>query len=242
MEAESSSTFILSLKDVPFEEQKPHLKNLQSEEQWAQGLLLGDEWVNSLTHGFGLILSLIGFILLLAAPFYENNYWKLVNLAVYGGSLILLYGSSTLYHSLRRPKLKKIFRTIDHCAIFILIAGSYTPFTMLVLGGIWGWALFSIVWTLAILGIILKILLKYRFNLLSTCLYLLMGWLVVVALEPLIERFPINGLYWLLAGGLSYTIGVIFYTMDKRKFFHAIWHLFVLAGSTCHYLAIWLYL
>lgn len=240
METQSSSTFFLT--EGTFQERTLHLKNLEYQEQWAQGLLLGDEWANTLTHGVGFILSLFGFVLLLATPFYENNHWKLVSFAVYGGSLILLYGASTFYHSLRRPKLKKIFRTIDHCAIFVLIAGSYTPFTMLVLGGAWGWTLFIIVWTLAILGIFLKIFFKNRFNILSTSLYLLMGWLVVVAVEPLIERLHINGLYWLMAGGFSYTIGVIFYTLDKRKFFHAIWHLFVLAGSTFHYLAIWLYL
>lgn len=241
MERQTLSTFSLPLQDIPLENRIAYVQALTVEEQWAQGLLLGDEWANSLTHGLGLILSFIGFILLLATPFYEKDYWKLMNFAVYGGSLILLYGVSTFYHMARRPKLKKLFRIIDHCAIYVLIAGTYTPLTMLVLGGVWGWALFSILWTLAILGIVFKIFLKYRFNLLSTIFYVFMGWLGMVAIEPLTERFHVNGLCWFLVGGFFYTIGVIFYALGKRKFFHAIWHLFVLAGSVCHYFAVWLY-
>ncbi len=143
---------------------------------------------------------------------------------------------------MRRPHLKKLFRTIDHCAIYLLIAGSYTPFTLLVLGGVWGWTLFAIVWTLAAIGMCLKTFFRHRFKILSTSLYLFMGWLVVIAAEPLMARFDPSGLSWLLAGGLSYTVGVIFFVLDKRRFYHAIWHVFVLGGSVCHYLAVLLYL
>jgi len=218
--------------------------NIQTptEEGCLQVIVPGDEWANSLTHGLGLVLSVIGLILLLIIPFQEQDHWKLMNLGIYGASLIFLYAASTCYHILRKPKLKILFRTIDHCAIYVLIAGSYTPFTMLVLQGVWGWALFIIVWTLAIIGIVLKVFFKNRFQVFSTVLYLFMGWLVVVAAEPLMQQFHIDGLVWLFFGGLSYTIGVIFYVFDRKKFFHAIWHLFVLTGSTCHYFAVWLYL
>lgn len=242
MEGNLPLSITLSSSDLPLDKRLMYVKHLRSEEEWAQGILLGDEWANSLTHGIGLILSFIGFIILIATPFQENDHWRLMNFAVYGASLIVLYAASTCYHAIRHPKLKKLFRTIDHCAIYLLIAGSYTPFTMLLLGGTWGWTLFSIVWSLAGLGIFFKIFFRHRFAILSTILYLFMGWLVVIAVEPLIERFHIAGLCWLLAGGLCYTIGVIFYALDKRRFHHAIWHLFVLGGSTCHYLAILFYL
>ena len=242
LESKSVSKLFLSYQNLSIEERSSYIKNLNSEEEWAQALLLGDEWANSLTHGIGLILSLIGLFLLIETPFQEKDIWKLMNFFIYGGSLILLYASSTFYHIVRRPKLKKIMRTVDHCAIYLLIAGSYTPFTILVLGGVWGWTLFSIVWSLAVSGIILKIFFKHRFKILSTCLYLFMGWLVVIAIQPLRENFPPEGLIWLLAGGISYTIGVIFYVLDKRRFYHAIWHLFVLGGSVCHYLAVLFYL
>lgn len=243
MKSNSSSLFSLSFQGIFLSKKRmADVKKLSGEEEWAQGLLLGDEWANSLTHGIGLILSLIGFIFLLKTPFSEKDHWKLMNFAIYGGSLILLYAASTFYHAVKHPEFKKLFRTVDHCAIYLLIAGSYTPFTMLLLEGVWGWTLFGIVWGLAFLGILFKVFFKHRFKIFSTSLYLFMGWLVVVAIEPLVERFHATGVLWLLAGGLCYTIGVIFYVLDKRRFYHAIWHLFVLAGSVCHYLAVLFYL
>lgn len=227
---------------LPLHERLTHVNNLSFEEEWVQGMLLGDEWANSLTHGFGLILSLIGMIILLLTPMQDGDYWKMVNLGVYGFSLILLYAASTLYHIAKDPQFKRFLRTADHCAIYLLIAGSYTPFTMLILGGAWGWTLFTIVWGLAFIGIVFKVFFGHRFKLLSTSIYLFMGWLVVVAAEPLINALHIEGLYWLAAGGLCYTGGVIFYLKDKRRFYHAIWHLFVLAGSACHYIAVLLYI
>lgn len=211
---------------------------LPSDEKWAQGSLLGDEWANCLTHALGLILSLIGMILLIMEPFQMGDYWKMAILGIYGGSLILLYTASTLYHAVSRPEIKQLCRTIDHCAIYLLIAGSYTPFTLLVIGGMWGWALLITVWGLAFFGMIFKIFFRHRFAILSTCIYLFMGWLVVIAAEPLIENIHPDGLFWLIAGGLSYTFGVIFFALDNRRFFHAIWHLFVLGGSICHYIAL----
>jgi len=231
-----------SYQHLSLEERKAHVKDLKGDQEWAQALLLGDEWANYLTHSIGLFLSFLGMIFLIYHPLIESDHWRLFNFIIYGGSLILLYAASTCYHALRNPKLKKLFRTVDHCAIYLLIAGSYTPFTLLVLGGVWGWTMFSVVWGLAVLGIFLKIFFTHRFKILSTCLYLFMGWLVVIAAEPLLDRLHVNGLFWLLAGGVSYTMGVIFYVLDKRPFFHAIWHLFVMGGSTCHYLAILFYL
>ena len=215
---------------------------LSPEDECFQGTVSGDEWANSLTHGVGLFLSVIALFFLLEGPFKESDAWRFANFAIYGTSLIFLYAASTFYHATKSGQVKRVMRTVDHCAIYLLIAGSYTPFTMLLLEGLWGQVLFGIVWSLAIFGIALKITFKHRFKILSTSLYLLMGWLVVVAAEPLVERLHVNGIYWMLAGGLSYTVGVIFYVLDKRPFFHAIWHLFVLGGSACHYAAILLYL
>ena len=227
---------------LPLHERLAKVKTLSSEEEWVQGLLLGDEWANYLTHGLGLILSFIGLYILIITPMQNGDHWKMLNLAVYGISLILLYAASTIYHAARSPKVKRVFRTIDHCAIYLLIAGSYTPFTMLILEGFWGWTLFTIVWGLAFTGIAFKVFFRHRFKLLSTVIYLLMGWLVIIAAEPLMDSLHIEGLYWLIAGGLSYTAGVIFYALDKRRFYHAIWHLFVLSGSVCHYFAVLFYI
>lgn len=227
---------------LPLNERARSVKKLTSEEEWAQGLLLGDEWANCLTHGIGLILSFIGMFVLLSAPMQNGDHLKAVYFGIYGVSLILLYAASTLYHAVKRPKMKQFFRTLDHCAIYLLIAGSYTPFTLLILEGWWGWALFTVVWGLAFSGIAFKIYFGHRFKFLSTAIYLFMGWLVIFAAEPLLERFHYDGVRWLVAGGLSYTAGVAFYVLDKRRFYHAIWHLFVLGGSVCHYLAVLLYI
>ncbi len=231
-----------SFQNRSVQERLTHAEALPSEEKWAQGLVLGDEWANSLTHGIGLMLSIVGFILLVSAPIRESDHWRLINLGVYGASLILLYAASTFYHAVKQPKWKKILRTIDHCAIYLLIAGSYTPFTMLLLEGFWGIALFCTVWSLACLGIIFKIFFKHRFMILSTSIYLLMGWLVLIATEPLIASFHLSGLCWLVAGGLCYTLGVIFFALDRRRYYHAIWHVFVLSGSICHFFAVFFYL
>jgi hemolysin III len=197
-----------------------------------------DEWANTITHGIGFLLSAVGLVFLLQTPLGEGNYWKLFAFTVYGLSLITLYLTSTLYHNSRNPRLKQIFRLLDHCAIYLLIAGSYTPFTLISLEGIWGWTLFGMIWSLAFTGILFKIFFIHRFEYLSTAIYLIMGWLIVIAIEPLVNSLSTEGLYWIVAGGLSYTTGVIFFLLDRKPFFHAIWHLFVMCGSTCHYFAI----
>ncbi|WP_079989530.1 PAQR family membrane homeostasis protein TrhA [Candidatus Protochlamydia phocaeensis] len=218
------------------------VEELRREDEWASGLILGDDWANGLTHGVGLLLSLVGLFFLIAYPLESGDHWKLANFFVYGVSLVLLYTASTIYHFLKRPHLKKMFQKIDHCAIYLLIAGTYTPFTMMPLKGFWGWLLFGIVWGLAGMGIVFKIFFIHRFKILSTLVYLAMGWLVLIALEPLVNNIATESLYWLIAGGLSYSFGVIFFALDKKRFYHAIWHLFVMGGSACHYFAILLYL
>lgn len=221
-----------------------HFKNkgLHEVEDWAHAWILGDEWANTLTHGLGLLLSVLGLFFLIFFSRDSDDPWKLFSFVVYGGSLVLLYLASTIYHLSKTPKLKKIFRVIDHCAIYLLIAGSYTPFTLMPLKGLYGWLLFGAIWSLACAGIFLKSFYIHRFKRFSTALYLLMGWLAIIAAKPLVDNYPYEGLIWLVAGGILYTLGVFFFIQDKRKFYHAIWHLFVLAGSVCHYFSILLYM
>ena len=216
-------------------------KTITLETEWNRGLILGDEWANAITHALGLILSLLGTGAMLVWAWNSEDGWRLPSLALYGGSLIVLYTASTLYHTVRKPHLRRLWRVVDHCAIYILIAGSYTPFMLVALRGAWGWGLFGTVWVLAITGIICKIFYIDRFKRLLTGLYLLMGWLIIIATEPLMQVLPPGGVYFLVAGGLCYTGGVVFFVMDKRRFYHAIWHLFVLGGSICHYVAVFFY-
>jgi hemolysin III len=202
---------------------------------------LKDEWANSLTHGIGLLGSLVGVYFLIKLCVEREDSWRLINFAIYGCSLVALYTASTLYHYFRDLKLKILFRKLDHCAIYLLIAGSYTPFTLIALQGFWGWTLFITVWILALLGILFKMFFIHRFKFLSTVVYLMMGWLILLAFEPLTTAISIEGLYWLGLGGFFYSFGIIFFILDKIPFFHAIWHLFVIGGSVCHFLAIFLY-
>ena len=224
------------------EERKAQINSLSYEEEWVQALILGDEWANSVTHAFGLFLSFIGVLALLMVSFSDENPWKMISFGVYGATLILLYTASTLYHSVKKPTLKKLMRTIDHCAIYLLIAGSYTPITLLVLDEPWGKTLFIAIWGLAGMGITLKLFFTYRFKTFTTSIYVLMGWLILIAAEPFMNNFPYEGLCWILAGGVFYTGGVVFFVLDKRRFYHAIWHVCVLGGSICHYFAILFYI
>lgn len=233
---------VLCFDHLTHEERMAHAMALPFEEEWAQGLVLGDEWANSLTHGIGFLLSFIGLIILFTEAFEDGDFWKMISYGIYGLTLMLLYAASTLYHAVKRPRLKKFFRTVDHCAIYLLIAGTYTPFTLLVLEESWGMALFSVVWGLAGMGIVYKLFFAHRFKAFSTALYLSMGWMAVIAIEPFMNSIPYEGLCWIVAGGISYTGGVVFYLMDKRRFYHAIWHLFVMGGSICHYLAVLFYI
>ena len=200
-----------------------------------------EEIVNSLTHGFGMALSSggVGVLIALAALFGEARH--IIACSIYGGTLVFLYAASTLYHTARSPRAKQVFRVVDHIAILLLIAGTYTPFTLVLLRGGWGWTLFGLVWGVAVAGTVFKIVSARRFGGFFTGVYLLMGWLFVFFLKPMLAALPMGALLWLLAGGLCYTIGVVFYVWERLPYSHAIWHLFVLGGSACHYFAVLLY-
>ena len=198
-----------------------------------------EEIANSISHGIALIAAFIASPFLIMHAAGHGNTGFLIGTCLFSATTILLYLSSTLYHAFPAGKTKLIFRTFEHSAIFLLIAGTYTPFTLGVLRGAWGWMLFGVVWFLAIAGVALKVFGKRPHPVLSTGLYLLMGWLVLIAIEPLSARMPPVGLSWLVAGGLSYTVGVVFFATDSRLLYgHLIWHLFVIAGTACHFIAV----
>lgn len=182
-----------------------------------------------------------GLAVLVTLAALKGTAWHIVGCSVYGATLVLLYTASTLYHSVRSPRLKRFFRIIDHASIYLLIAGTYTPFTLVNLRGGWGWTLFGLVWGLAALGILFKVFFVGRFSIASTAVYLLMGWLVVIAIKPLLTLVPSGGILWLLAGGLAYTAGVVFFAWERMPYNHAVWHVFVLTGSICHYFAVLFY-
>ena len=199
------------------------------------------ERINSISHLIGTSLSLAGLVVLVVHAARQGDPWKIVSFSIYGATLVALYFFSTLYHS-TRGKAKTIFQTLDHAAIYLLIAGTYTPFTLVTLRGVWGWSLFGVIWGLAVIGTLQDLLLARRRSILSVVIYLLMGWLVVVAIRPLASALPVGGLIWMVCGGLSYTIGVVFYALDKRlSYGHEIFHFFVLVGSACHYFTILFY-
>jgi hemolysin III len=200
-----------------------------------------EELANRLTHGLGAALSPAGLVLLVFFSSRSGDAWHVVSTAIFGASLVLLYTSSTLYHSFRSERLRQLLQKFDHAAIFLLIAGTYTPFLLVTLRGPWGWSLFGVVWGLAIAGVALKFWFAGRFRLVSTLIYLGMGWLVLVAIKPLIAALPAGGLRLLVAGGLCYTGGAFFYLWKRLPYHHAIWHLFVLAGSACHWAAVFIY-
>jgi hemolysin III len=196
---------------------------------------------NRLTHGVGAALSVAGLILLIVYAARFGTAWHVVSTAIFGATLVLLYTSSTLYHSFSNERTRQLLQKFDHAAIFLLIAGTYTPFTLVTLRGPWGWSLFGVVWGLAVIGVSLKFWFAGRFRLGSTLIYLGMGWLVMVAIKPLLAALPSGGLQLLVAGGLCYTGGAVFYLWKRLPYQHAIWHLFVLGGSACHWAAIFLH-
>jgi hemolysin III len=198
-----------------------------------------EEVANSLSHGAGIVAALVGAPILLLHALSQGDAAFIVGAGIFSATIVLLYSSSTIYHALPAGKAKRVFRVLDHSLIYLLIAGTYTPFTLGVLRGAWGWTLFGIVWGLASVGVVLKASGKAANPSFSTALYLLMGWVVVIALEPVVASVPTPGLLWLLAGGLSYTAGVLFFALDsKLRYGHLIWHCFVLAGTVCHYFAV----
>lgn len=201
-----------------------------------------EEIANSITHGIGIYFGVAALVLLVVFASLYGNAWHIVSCSIYGSTLVLLYTASTLYHSFRHPRVKHVFRIIDHASIYLLIAGTYTPFTLVPLRGAWGWSLFGVVWGLALCGIIAKVFFIHRFEILTTLLYLVMGWIVVIAAKPMLRIVPTGGIVWLVIGGLAYTIGVIFYAVDRKfSYAHAIWHVFVLVGSICHFFAVMFY-
>ena len=199
---------------------------------------LGEEIANSVTHGVGWLLSTAGLAFLVVVAAATGDPWRITAASVYGATLVLLYATSTLYHALPGRRVKSVFRRLDHAAIYLLIAGTYTPFVLVPLRGVWGWSLFGVVWSLAVLGIVLKGVFGIRLAVLSTVVYVVMGWLALIAAGPLAARVPAAGLHWLVAGGVLYTLGVVFFAWDRVRYWHAVWHLFVLAGSAAHFCAV----
>lgn len=200
---------------------------------------LREELANAVTHGVGLVLSLIGMPILILAALDRGERATVIGASVFGATLIALYAASTLYHAIPHPTLKQKLRVVDHAAIYLLIAGTYTPFTLGVLRGTWGWTLFGIVWTLAALGVLFKVVFgSGAMAKLSTAIYVAMGWVIIIAIKPLMASMEHAGLLLLVAGGLCYTGGVIFYVDRRRAWTHPVWHLFVMGGSICHYFAV----
>jgi hemolysin III len=201
----------------------------------------GEEIANAVSHGVGLVLAIAGLIGLVAVAARRGDPWTIVSSAVFGTTLVLLYTASTLYHAIPHPKAKRFLRILDHSAIYLLIAGTYTPFTLGPLRGPWGWALFGVVWTGAVAGVIYKSVAIGRAPILSAALYVLMGWSVVFAFGPLVRTVAPAGVALLVAGGVAYTAGLAFFAWERLRYGHFVWHLFVLAGSVCHYFAVLLY-
>jgi hemolysin III len=204
-----------------------------------RALSTNEEIANSITHGIGALLSIIALVVLIMVAERHGDVWHLVSFSIYGSSLILLYLSSTLYHSFSRPKLKNLFARFDHISIFLLIAGTYTPILLTSLRGIWGWTLFGIIWTVALAGIVIRSIYVYRFRKLMVVIYLIMGWMFVLAGNQIYHKLPSISLIFLVWGGLAYSVGVVFYMWRKLPYSHGIWHLFVLAGSILHFFAIY---
>ncbi len=197
-----------------------------------------EEILNSYTHGVGLALSIAGFVILLILAARYGTAWHIAGCVIYGSSLVCLYLASTLYHGIPLLRWKRILKIFDHSAIYLLIAGTYTPFLLVNLRGTWGWSLLGVIWGCAMAGITFKFWFVDDSKTLSTALYLAMGWLVLVAAKPLVAHVSVIGLRWLVAGGVLYTVGVVFYASRRVPYSHAVWHLFVMAGSVCHYLAV----
>ena len=197
-----------------------------------------EERASALTHGVGTFAALVAGVVLVALAALHGDGWQLASAIVFSISLVLLYVASTLYHSVQQPALKRRLKVFDHCAIYLLIAGSYTPFTLVGLRGTVGWSLFAAIWSMALAGVVFKLFFTGRFRTLSTLIYVAMGWLVLVAIKPVLAALDAWTFGWLVAGGLFYTLGTVFYHRESIPYSHAIWHLFCIAGSACHYVAV----
>jgi hemolysin III len=199
---------------------------------------LGEEIANSVSHGVGLLAALAAFPVLVMAALQRGNAVEIAAASVFGTTVVLLYLTSTLFHAFPQSRAKRVFQVLDHSAIYLLIAGTYTPFTLGVLRGTWGWILFGLVWGMAFAGILLKALGGIRYNTVSTLVYIAMGWLVVIAADVVWTHVPMQGILWLLAGGIAYTAGAVFFLAERIRYFHFVWHLFVIAGTACHFNAV----
>ena len=199
---------------------------------------LGEEIANSVSHGFGLLATLAAFPILITAASRRGDAAGIVGASVFATTMVLLYLMSTLFHALPNCRAKRVFQILDHSAIYLLIAGTYTPFTLGVLRGNWGWTLFGLVWGIAVVGTVLKALGGVRYTTASTWVYLAMGWLVLIAAKTVWTLMPTWGLVWLIAGGVAYTVGAVFFMAERVKYFHFVWHLFVVAGTACHFVAV----
>ena len=203
--------------------------------------LFVEEVANAVTHGFGLLLSIAGLAMLISMTWQKSSIWHLVGCSIYGATQVILYGASTLYHGVQTPHLKHRFRQVDHVAIFLLIAGTYTPFMLVNLHGFWGYLVLAIVWTLAIFGIIFKLIFVNRYKAVTIGLYVAIGWAAMIAIKPILASVPLAGLAWIGLGGLAYMLGLIFFAWERLPFNHVIWHVFVLAGSGCFFWAVFNY-
>jgi hemolysin III len=200
-----------------------------------------EEQANIISHAIGLVLSVVALVLLVVRAGLYGDAWHIVSVSIFGASLLALYAASTFYHSAKDPRKRTRLRILDHTTIYFLIAGTYTPFTLVTLNGLTGWIIFAVSWTMALTGTILKLFFTGRYTVVSTLMYVFMGWIIVFAISPLIDKLPVEGLFWLIAGGIAYTTGAILYSIKKIKFNHAIFHVFVLAGSFCHFVSIYFY-
>lgn len=201
-----------------------------------------EDKINIISHAIGLILSIVALVLLVTHANLHGNVWHVVSFGIFGVSLIILYAASTFYHSAKKPELRSRLRIIDHASIYVLIAGTYTPFTLVTLNGPIGWVIFGTSWGLALTGIILKLFFTGKYHLISILMYVFMGWIIVFAIKPLINNLSLDGLLWLFAGGIAYTIGATVYSIKKIKFNHAIFHVFVLIGSFSHFVSVFFFI
>jgi len=200
-----------------------------------------EEITNIVSHAIGLCLSVVALVLMVLKVMPDDNAWHFVSVVIFGFSLIALYAASTIYHSMRDPKVRARLRIVDHATIYVLIAGTYTPYTLITLNGWVGWTIFGLSWGMALTGVILKLFYTGKYNVLSTLMYIFMGWMIIFAIKPMVGNLPVNGLIWLFAGGVAYTTGAVLYGIKQIPFNHAIFHLFVLLGSFCHFVSVYFY-